>query len=107
MHDDALVITTKNHGYNVMRVLIDFGISTDVQFLNALRNMGKDEKDLKKVNFPLMGFATTTTYPLGAITLPVYLGEGLKALTIDITLTMLDAPTSRIVILECSTWNPN
>lgn len=75
-HEDALVITTEIDGYDVKRILIDSGSSTDVLFLNALKNMGKSKKDLKKVNCPLMGFASNATYLVGASTLPVYLDEG-------------------------------
>lgn len=57
-------------------VLIDSGSSTDVLFLNALKNMRKSENDLNKVNFPLIVFTLTTIYPMGAITLSTFFGEG-------------------------------
>lgn len=43
-HEDALVITAEIDGYDVKRVLIDSGSSTDVLFLEALRKMGKLER---------------------------------------------------------------
>lgn len=52
LHDDALVIIIEINGYDVKRVLINSGSSTDVLFLDALNNIGKSEKDLKKVNSP-------------------------------------------------------
>lgn len=70
-----MVIAVEIGGYDVKRVLIDSGNSTNVLFLDALKKMIRNEKDLKKVNSPLMGFASTTIYPVGVITLPVYLGE--------------------------------
>lgn len=63
-HKYALVVTTKIDEYYVKRVFIDSGSSTDVPFLDALKNTGKSERDLQKVNYPLMGFASTTTYTL-------------------------------------------
>lgn len=54
--------------------------------------MGKIEMDLKNLNFPMMGFASTNTYMVWAITLPVYLGEGWNALTIHVTFIVFDAP---------------
>lgn len=92
-YEDTLAITAEIDGYDVRRVLVDSGISTDILFLDALMKMGHSEKELKKVNFPLMGFASQKTYPVGAITLPVYLGEGWKAITINITFIVMDAPT--------------
>lgn len=56
--------------------------------------MGKREKDLKKVNFALMGFTSITTYPVGVITLWVYLGYEWKTLTIKVTFIVVNAPTS-------------
>lgn len=57
------------------RVLIESGSSTHVLLLNALKNMGKSERDLLKVIFPLMGVASTATYLVGDIIPPIFLGE--------------------------------
>lgn len=51
--------------------MIDSGSSTYIVFLDTLNKMGRSVKDLKRVNFPLMEFASSTTYPMGVITLPV------------------------------------
>lgn len=44
-HDDALVITAVIDGYDMGKVFIDSNNSTDVLFLDALKNMGKSEKE--------------------------------------------------------------
>lgn len=72
-HEDALVITAVIDEYDVKRVLLYSGSSMDVLFLEPLKNMGKSKKDLQKVNFSLMGFASTITYLVEAITLLVLL----------------------------------
>lgn len=59
------------------------------------------------MNFPLFGFASTTIYLVGAITLPVYLGEGWKTLTINVTVTVVDALTYYNAILGRLTLNPH
>lgn len=41
----------------------------------------------------MTGFASITTYLVGAITLPVYLGNGWKMLTINVTFIVVDAPS--------------
>lgn len=56
--------------------------------------MWKSEKELKKMNFPLMGFALTTTYLVRAMTLSMYLVEGWKALTINATFIVVNSPAS-------------
>lgn len=71
-----------------------------------MKIMGKGENDLKKVNFPLMGFTSTTTYPVGAITLLVYFGKW-NALTINVTFIMIDTSASYNAILGNSTLNPH
>lgn len=106
-HEDTLVITTEIDGYDVNRVLIDSWSLIDVLFLDALKRMGKNEKDLKKVNFPLMGFASEATYLIEVITLPVYFGEEWNSLTLDVTFIVVDAPASYNTILGRSTLNPH
>lgn len=93
-HEDVLVITTEIDGYDEKRVPIDSGSSTNVLFLDAMKNMGKREKDLQKVNFPLLGFASTPTYLVGAIALPVLLGDGWMSLAISVTFIVVDTPAA-------------
>lgn len=89
------------------RVMIDSGSSTNVLFQESLKKMGKIEKNLKNVKFPLMGFALTTTYSVGAITLRVQLGKGWKVLTINITFIVVDALSFLQHHLGCTTLNPH
>lgn len=67
--------------------------------------MGKSRENLKNVDFPLIGFAGRTTYPLGEIT--VVLCEGWKTLRTKITFIVIDAPNSFNVILGRTTLTPN
>lgn len=106
-HEYALVITVEINWYDMKRVMIYSGSSTDVLFLDALKTMGKSEKDIKIVNFPLMRFASTTTYLVGAITLSLHLGEGWKARTINVTFIVVDAPASNNAVFGHSTLNPH
>lgn len=106
-HEDALLIIAEINGYNVKRVLIDSCSSTYVLFLEALKKMGRSEKGLEKVKFPLTGFPLNETYPVGAITRPVHIGEGWKTLTINFTFIMVDSPYSYNAIFGCSTLHPH
>lgn len=47
-----------------------------ILFLDSFEKMGTSKKDLKGVDFPLIGFIGRITYPLGSITLPMVLVEG-------------------------------
>lgn len=62
---------------------------------------------LKKMYFPLMGFASTTTYLVGVITLLVYLDEGRKTPMISVTFIIVDPPSLYNAILGWSTVNIN
>lgn len=52
------------------------------------------------------GIFLTTIYLVGIITLPVYLSEGWKVLTINVTFIVVDTLASFIVILGRTTLNP-
>lgn len=58
-HNDTLVIRLDIGGYELSRVMIDTGSSTDVLFYDAF---------LKEEWTPLIGFAGETTYSLMSIT---------------------------------------
>lgn len=45
-------------------------------FLEEFLGMDKSRANLQKLDFPLIGFAERTTYPLEVIILPVVLGNG-------------------------------
>lgn len=70
------MITTKVDGYNMKMITIDSGSSSDILFLDALIAFSKTKDDFKKVDFPLIGFAESTTYPLGDMSRPVVFGDG-------------------------------
>lgn len=95
--EDTFVIAAEIDDYDVKRVLIDSGSSTDVFFLDALKKMGRSKKDMKKVNFPLMGFASQATYPVGAITSPVF--------TLNVMFIVVGAHASYNAILGRYTLN--
>lgn len=106
-HDDVLVISMEIDGYDVKRVVIDSRSSMNVLFLDVLRNTGMSKRDLQKMNFPLMGFVSITTYSVRSITLPVFLRVCWKAWTINVAFIVVDAPSSYNSILWCSTLNPH
>lgn len=95
-------------GFEVKRILIDGGSSADILFANALQAMGRTRKDLKPVDFPLVGFSGSgsTSYPLGLITPPVQFGEGPRSLKQDVTFMVFEASEAYNAILGRTTINP-
>ena len=52
-HDDALVVSIRVGDYNVHRVLVDNGSSTDILYYPAFQQMGIDRAQLIPTNTPL------------------------------------------------------
>ena len=55
-HDDALVVSVRVGDYNVHRVLVDNGSSTDILYYTAFQQMGIDRARLIPTNALLVSF---------------------------------------------------
>ncbi|XP_050268711.1 uncharacterized protein LOC126713100 [Quercus robur] len=73
-YDDTLVVSLQIGDYNMHRVLVDNGSSTDILYYPAFQQMRIDRERLASTNTPLMGFGGTKVFPLGAITLAMTAG---------------------------------
>uniref|UniRef100_A0A2N9GAI6 Uncharacterized protein n=1 Tax=Fagus sylvatica TaxID=28930 RepID=A0A2N9GAI6_FAGSY len=76
-HDDALVVTLEIAGYSTRRVFIDNGSSADIIYLTAFQQMRIGMDQLQPIETPLVGFAGTSVYPLGMITLQITVENGI------------------------------
>ena len=74
-HDDALVVSIRVGDYNTYRVLVDNGSSADILYYPVFQQMRIDRERLVPTNAPLVGFRGTKVYPLGAVTLPITIGD--------------------------------
>ena len=75
LHDDALVISIRVGDYNMHRVLVDNGSSTDILYYPAFQQMRIDKERLILTNAPLVGFGRSRVFPLGAVTLSIVVGD--------------------------------
>ncbi|XP_075649911.1 uncharacterized protein LOC142620428 [Castanea sativa] len=75
LHDDALVISIQIGDYNTHWVLVDNGSSVDILYYSAFQQMRIDRELLVPTNAPLVDFGGTRVFPLGAVTLPVMVGD--------------------------------
>ena len=57
-HHNALVISLLIANYRIKRILVDNGFSTNVIFLNALREMNIDESHIHYHSTVLIGFSS-------------------------------------------------
>ena len=95
-HDDALVISLRVGDYNMHRVLIDNGSSTDILYCPAFQQMRINREQLVPINAPLVGFGGTRVFPLGAVTLSVTAGDYPQQITKDITFLVVDLVDSTV-----------
>ena len=74
-HDDAFVVSIRVGDYNTYKVLVDNKSFTDILYYPAFQQMRIERERLIPTNAQFVGFGGTRVYPLGAITLPVTVGD--------------------------------
>ena len=89
-HDDTLVVNVRVGDYNVHRMLVNNGSSTDILYYPAFQQMGINRARLIPTNAPLVGFGGTRVLPVGSITLSVTVGDYLQQITKDATFLVVD-----------------
>ena len=104
-HDDALVVSVRVGDYNVHRVLVDNGSSTDILYYPVFQQMEIDRARLIPTNALLIGFGGTRVFPLGAVTLLVTVDNYLQQITRDVTFLMVDYLSAYNGILGRPTLN--
>ncbi|GFZ17254.1 hypothetical protein Acr_26g0005240 [Actinidia rufa] len=98
-HDDALVVSAVIANFNVQRILIDSGSSTDILFISAFEKIKIVLDKLHPFHTPLIGFGGNTTQPLGWINLPITLGTEPHQTTIWQDFIVVDCPSPYNAIL--------
>ncbi|KAK3012733.1 hypothetical protein RJ639_009566, partial [Escallonia herrerae] len=73
-HDNPLVITIKAGNFDVKRVLVDNGSSTEVLFYDAFKKMNIPTDRLRKMDAPLYGFSNHLVAVECVIIFPVAIG---------------------------------
>ena len=94
-HHDVLVISLLIANCRIKRILVDNSSSTNVIFLNAMKEMNIDESHIHRHSTVYVGFSGEQKVILGDITLPVYEA----GINLHITFVVLDSPSAYNVIL--------
>ena len=74
LHDDAVVVSTTIANYDVKKILVDNGSSTNILFYSTFFRMRLSTDRLRRVSTPLVGFVGKTVAVEGEIALPVTAG---------------------------------
>ena len=104
-HDNALVVSIQVVDYNTYRVLVDNGSFADILYYPAFQQMQIDRKRLVPTNAPLVKFGGTKVYPLGAVTLPMTIGDYPQQITKDVTFLVVNCSSAYNAIIGWLTFN--
>nr|XP_023917863.1 uncharacterized protein LOC112029414 [Quercus suber] len=104
-HDDPLVIMLTIEGFNIRRILVDNGSSTDIIYLFAFQQLKLDLKRLRPFDSPLVSFSGDRVYPKGIMTLMVTVGTHPRQLTRQFDFLVVNYRSSYNVIIGRPTLN--
>lgn len=74
-HNDVVIITLNMENYDIHRILVNNGSSTDVLYYDALLKIGISPEQLVRMSFLLVGFMEDTIQADRMITLIVRMGH--------------------------------
>ncbi|KAK3003531.1 hypothetical protein RJ639_018380 [Escallonia herrerae] len=98
-HNDPLVITIKAGNFDVKRVLIDNGSSTEILFHDAFEKMNIPTDRLRKMEAPLYGFSNHPVAVEGIIALPVAIGTPPAQANLMLDFVVVKVPSAYNAIL--------
>ena len=98
-HDDAVVVSSTIAKYDVKRILVDNGSSTNVLFYAVFSRMDLSKYPLREVSTPLIRFMGDSVQLEGEITLPTTMGTLPRLSTAFLTYTMVRIPSAYNAIL--------
>ena len=94
-HDDALVVTLRMGGYDVMRIMVDQGSHVEIMYLDLYKGLSLKLEDLTAYNSPLVSFDGKAVIPKGQIRLPVQTGSEV----VEVDFIVVDAYSPYTVIV--------
>ena len=84
---------------NVHRILVDNGSLVDILYYQAFQKMRLKASDLKPFPNPVYGFTRDSVTPMGAISLPMTLGQYPKQSCIMSNFLVIDQPSTFNAVL--------
>ena len=73
-HNDALVLTLWVQEYDVRRMLVDPGSSSEIMYTGLFDKLGLKHSDLRPTSIPLFGFNGQAMQPMCIITMQIGVG---------------------------------
>ena len=94
-HDDALVIILQIGGYDVKRVMVDQGSTTEIMYPNLYKGLNLKTEDLMPYSSPLVSFEGKIVIPKGQVRLPMQTGS--EVVKVDFIVVDTYSPYTAIV----------
>ena len=98
--DDPIVVSLTIAKYDVHRILVDNGSSTDILFYDAFVRMKISRSRLQRVNAPLVGFTGSSVQVEGTISLPVTAETKPRQCTVKLNFLIVRVPSAYNGILR-------
>ena len=99
------LISIRVRDYDNHRVLVDNRSSADILYYLAFQQIRIGRERLIPTSAPLVGFGGKRVNPLGAVTLPVTVGDYPQQITKDIMFLVVDCSSTYNTILGRPTLN--
>ncbi|XP_052185191.1 uncharacterized protein LOC127796828 [Diospyros lotus] len=103
--NDPLVITAKLGKWELRRILVDPGNSSEVLYRQAFLGMGYKMEQLKPARVPLIGFDGEVVYTDGMFQLLLTLGKGSRFAQVMLDILVAEVPSAYNMILGRSGLN--
>ncbi|XP_052198328.1 uncharacterized protein LOC127805619 [Diospyros lotus] len=103
--NDPLVITAKLRKWELRRILVDPGSSSEVLYRRAFLGMGYEMEQLKPARVPLIGFDGKVVYADGVFQLLLTIGKGSRFAQVMLDILVADVPSAYNMILGRSGLN--
>ncbi|KAK2998958.1 hypothetical protein RJ639_023927 [Escallonia herrerae] len=104
-HDDPLVVTLRVGNFDVKRILVDNGSSTELLFYEAFQRMNIPSDHLRKIDMPLYGFSNHPVVCEGVIALPVTVGAPPNQAKLMLDFVVVRVPSAYNAILGRTALN--
>ena len=98
LHENALVLTLGEGGFEVRRILVDPGSSADLLQMSAYKQMNYLPSALDNLERLLSGFNGATTTSLGDVVLPIQASP----ITLNVQFSMVDDLSPYSAIMGCA-----
>ncbi|XP_052181931.1 uncharacterized protein LOC127794725 [Diospyros lotus] len=101
-YSDPLVITAQVGEWEMRRILVDLGSSSEILYKKAFLGMGFTLEQLRLVRVPLVGFDGMVIHSEGLIWLPLTVGSGSHKSQVTLDFLVADVPSAYNMILSRS-----